>query len=90
MVKAALTVNGVRHEISASPDATLLWIKAQEDAGLDGVIAAGFDSSLATKVIRMVDLVEYKRRQYPPGTKISARAFGKDRRLPVTSRWKER
>jgi len=42
------------------------------------------------RVITLVDRAEYKRRQYPPGTKISARAFGKDRRLPVTSRWKER
>jgi len=38
----------------------------------------------------MVDRAEYKRRQYPPGTKVSAIAFGKDRRLPMTSRWKER
>jgi len=38
----------------------------------------------------MVDRAEYKRRQYPPGTKISNRAFGKDRRLPITSRWNER
>jgi NAD+ synthase (glutamine-hydrolysing) len=37
----------------------------------------------------MVDAAEYKRRQYPPGTKISKRAFGKDRRLPITSAWRE-
>jgi NAD+ synthase (glutamine-hydrolysing) len=37
----------------------------------------------------MVDAAEYKRRQYPPGPKISARNFGRDRRLPITSRWRE-
>jgi NAD+ synthase (glutamine-hydrolysing) len=52
-------------------------------------LAAGFDLELATKIIRMVDAAEYKRRQYPPGTKISRRAFGKDRRLPITSSWRE-
>lgn len=38
----------------------------------------------------MVDTAEYKRRQYPPGTKISPKGFGKDRRLPITNRWRER
>ena len=37
----------------------------------------------------MVDAAEYKRRQYPPGPKISLKAFGRDRRLPITSRWRE-
>ena len=67
----------------------ILHIYIEKDAGLDGVIAAGFNEELATKVIRMVDFAEYKRRQYPPGTKVSARAFGKDRRLPITSSWRE-
>ena len=67
----------------------ILYIYIEEDAGLEGVIAAGFSEELATKVIRMVDFDEYKRRQYPPGTKISKRAFGKDRRLPMTSIWRE-
>jgi NAD+ synthase (glutamine-hydrolysing) len=40
-------------------------------------------------VVGLVDRAEYKRRQYPPGTKISSRAFGKDRRLPITSHWRE-
>jgi len=40
-------------------------------------------------VIRLVDLAEYKRRQYPPGPKISQKNFGRDRRLPITSRWRE-
>lgn len=68
----------------------LLTIYIENDGGLQGLLSAGFDSELATKVIQMVDRAEYKRRQYPPGPKISRRAFGKDRRLPITSGWRER
>jgi NAD+ synthase (glutamine-hydrolysing) len=53
------------------------------------LIESGFDEALVRRVIAMVDKAEYKRRQYPPGTKVSKRAFGKDRRLPMTSRWQE-
>jgi len=60
-----------------------------DDLGRDALIAAGFDKDLVTRVIGMVDRAEYKRRQYPPGTKVSKRAFGKDRRLPMTSKWRE-
>ena len=59
------------------------------DEGSAALIAAGFDSALVMRVIGLVDKAEYKRRQYPPGTKVSARAFGKDRRLPMTSGWSE-
>jgi NAD+ synthase (glutamine-hydrolysing) len=41
------------------------------------------------RILKLVDTAEYKRRQYPPGTKISLKAFGRDRRLPITSRWRE-
>ncbi|CAN2234265.1 NAD+ synthase [Candidatus Planktophila dulcis] len=60
-----------------------------DDLGRDALIAAGFDKALVMRVISMVDRAEYKRRQYPPGTKVSKRAFGKDRRLPMTSKWRE-
>ena len=60
-----------------------------EDLGHDALIAAGFAKELVIRVIGMVDRAEYKRRQYPPGTKVSQRAFGKDRRLPMTSKWRE-
>jgi len=60
-----------------------------EDHGHNELIAMGFDPALVKRVIAMVDKAEYKRRQYPPGTKVSKRAFGKDRRLPMTSRWRE-
>ena len=67
----------------------LLTIYIENDGGLQGLLDAGFDPALAIKVIQMVDRSEYKRRQYPPGPKISRRAFGKDRRLPITSGWRE-
>ena len=60
-----------------------------DDLGRDALISAGFDKELVMRVIAMVDKAEYKRRQYPPGTKVSKRAFGKDRRLPMTSKWRE-
>ncbi|MGW1542695.1 NAD+ synthase [Streptomyces sp. NPDC002309] len=59
------------------------------DEGADVIVAAGFDPELVTKTLRMVDTAEYKRRQYPPGTKISPKGFGKDRRLPITNGWRE-
>lgn len=59
------------------------------DEGGEALIASGLDAALVKRVITMVDRAEYKRRQYPPGPKVSARAFGKDRRLPITSRWNE-
>jgi NAD+ synthase (glutamine-hydrolysing) len=61
----------------------------EQDMGSAGLIAAGHDPALVARVIRLVDLAEYKRRQYPPGPKISQKNFGRDRRLPITSRWRE-
>jgi NAD+ synthase (glutamine-hydrolysing) len=60
-----------------------------EDHGYEVLLSQGFDPELVRRVISLVDKAEYKRRQYPPGTKVSVRAFGKDRRLPMTSRWNE-
>ncbi|MFD0785870.1 NAD(+) synthase, partial [Micromonospora azadirachtae] len=59
------------------------------DLGRDGLVEAGHDPAVVDKVLRMVDTAEYKRRQSAPGTKISMKAFGRDRRLPVTNRWRE-
>jgi NAD+ synthase (glutamine-hydrolysing) len=61
----------------------------EQDKGSAELVAAGYDPALVERVIRMVDRSEYKRRQYPPGPKISAKNFGRDRRLPITSRWRE-
>jgi NAD+ synthase (glutamine-hydrolysing) len=60
------------------------------DQSAKQVAESGFDPALVERIYRMVDAAEYKRRQYPPGTKISSRAFGRDRRLPITSAWRER
>ena len=60
------------------------------DRGAAYLVESGFDPHLVERVLRMTDLAEYKRRQYPPGTKVSLKAFGRDRRLPITSRWRER
>ncbi|MFE0925256.1 NAD+ synthase [Streptomyces mutabilis] len=68
----------------------ILELYVDRDRGADEIVAAGYDRELVTKTLRMVDTAEYKRRQYPPGTKISPKGFGKDRRLPVTNRWRER
>jgi NAD+ synthase (glutamine-hydrolysing) len=60
-----------------------------EDMGAAQLVAAGHDPALVDRVIAMVDHAEYKRRQYPPGPKITPRNFGRDRRLPITNRWAE-
>jgi NAD+ synthase (glutamine-hydrolysing) len=67
----------------------VLALYVDQDQGRDAIVAAGFDAELVARTLRMVDTAEYKRRQYPPGTKISAKGFGKDRRLPITNRWRE-
>jgi len=59
------------------------------DLGAAELVAAGHDPALVDRVIAMVDHAEYKRRQYPPGPKITPRNFGRDRRLPITNRWRE-
>ncbi|PXY19987.1 NAD+ synthase [Prauserella sp. PE36] len=59
------------------------------DRGFKDLLAAGFDAEVVDRVVRMVDKAEYKRRQYPPGTKITFKAFGRDRRLPMTNAWRE-
>jgi NAD+ synthase (glutamine-hydrolysing) len=101
---APIPVNSIEKEPSAElrpdqkdsdslPDYLLLdrvlTAYVDEDQGSATLIAAGFDEALVRRVIAMVDKAEYKRRQYPPGPKVSKRAFGKDRRLPMTNSWSE-
>ncbi|VXC05004.1 NAD+ synthase [Aeromicrobium sp. 9AM] len=62
----------------------------ERDLGSADVIAEGFDPALVERVITLVDRAEYKRRQYPPGPKVSRRNFGRDRRVPITHRWREK
>jgi len=66
---------------------TLLDAYIGTDKGLRELVHDGFDPALVERVIRLVDRAEYKRRQYPPGPKISSRNLGRDRRLPITNRW---
>lgn len=61
----------------------------EDDLSLQDIVAKGFDKDLVRRVIRAVDINEYKRRQAPPGVKITPRAFGRDRRLPITNRCRE-
>jgi len=60
----------------------------EEDMGVDDIAALGFDSDTVKRVIRLCDTSEYKRRQAPPGVKITPRASGRDRRLPITNRFR--
>ena len=62
----------------------------EQDMGTAELVAAGHDPQLVERVVRLVDAAEYKRRQYPPGPKISQKNFGRDRRLPITNRWRRR
>ena len=80
-----------RDEDDLGPYATLdpiLHAYVEEDRSLAEIVAMGFDEATVRRVIRMVDRNEYKRRQAPPGVKITPRAFGKDRRLPITNKYR--
>lgn len=83
-----------QRDVDSLPDYELLDALLEdyvdEDTGARDLVAAGFDAALVERVLGLTDSAEYKRRQYPPGTKIGARAFGRDRRLPITNRWRER
>jgi NAD+ synthase (glutamine-hydrolysing) len=61
----------------------------EQDLGSADLVAQGLDPVLVERVIAMVDRAEYKRRQFPTGPKISRRNFGRDRRVPITNRWRE-
>jgi NAD+ synthase (glutamine-hydrolysing) len=63
----------------------LLELYVEEDATAEEIIALGYDRELVTRITRLVDLSEYKRRQMPPGVRISKKAFGRDRRMPITN-----
>ncbi|WP_045863451.1 NAD+ synthase [Streptomyces sp. WMMB 714] len=67
----------------------ILKLYVDGDVGRQGIVERGYDPEVVTRVLRMTDAAEYKRRQYPPGTKISGKGFGKDRRLPITNHWRE-
>ena len=67
----------------------ILRAYAEEDRTLQEILAMGYDKATVERVMRLVDISEYKRRQAPPGVKITPRAFGRDRRLPITNKYRE-
>ena len=67
----------------------VLHAYVERDLGFADVVAEGFDPELVHRIVTLVDRAEYKRRQYPPGPKVSPRNFGRDRRVPITNRWRE-
>jgi NAD+ synthase (glutamine-hydrolysing) len=68
---------------------SILVAYVEEDRSIDEIVRQGFAPELVRRVVNMVDHNEYKRRQAPPGVKISPRAFGRDRRLPITNRYRD-
>jgi NAD+ synthase (glutamine-hydrolysing) len=66
----------------------ILEAYVEEDLAPEEIAAAGFDRSIVDRVVAMIDRAEYKRRQAPPGVKITPKAFGRDRRLPITNRYR--
>lgn len=66
----------------------ILRLYIEEDQSSDAIIAAGFDALEVNKVLRLVDITEYKRRQAPVGVRLTQRGFGRDRRYPITNGWK--
>jgi NAD+ synthase (glutamine-hydrolysing) len=66
----------------------ILEAYVEEDIGPDEIVARGFDVAMVHRVLKLVDASEFKRRQAPPGVKISNRAFGRDRRFPITNRYR--
>lgn len=82
-----------QRDVDSLPDYSLLdpllHDYIERGMGRDALVAAGHDAEIVDDVLRRVSAAEYKRRQYPPGPKISPQAPGRGRRLPVTNRWRE-
>jgi NAD+ synthase (glutamine-hydrolysing) len=79
-----------RDEDSLPPYAVLdpiLDAYVEDDLGREQLLLRGFDAADVDRVIALVDRAEYKRRQAPPGIKVTSRAFGRDRRVPITNRY---
>jgi NAD+ synthase (glutamine-hydrolysing) len=60
----------------------------EEDRSLDELSADGFDPDVVARAVALIDRAEYKRRQAPPGVRLRPKAFGRDRRTPITNRWR--
>ena len=66
----------------------ILKAYVEEDRSIEEIVAMGFDAKVVAEVARLVDASEYKRRQGAPGVKITPKAFGRDRRIPITNRYR--
>ncbi|NIR00878.1 MAG: NAD+ synthase, partial [Gemmatimonadales bacterium] len=66
----------------------MLEAYVEDDKSVEEIVAMGFDEATVKRVVTMVNRNEYKRRQAAPGVKITPRAFGRDRRLPIANRYK--
>ena len=66
----------------------ILRLYVEEDADLNDIVSQGFDVDIVRRIIRLVDINEHKRRQAPPGVKITQRAYGRDRRYPMTNKFR--
>jgi NAD+ synthase (glutamine-hydrolysing) len=66
----------------------ILEAYVERHATVDDLVAEGFDAATVRRIFDLVDLAEYKRRQAPPGPRVTSRAFGKDRRMPITNRFR--
>jgi NAD+ synthase (glutamine-hydrolysing) len=62
----------------------------ERDEAISQIVSSGYDQDTVRQVVALVDKAEYKRRQAPPGPKVTTKAFGRDRRLPITNRWKDK
>lgn len=67
----------------------ILEMYVEQDLSAEQITAAGFNAETVRRILLLTDRAEYKRRQYPPGPKVSGKAFGKDRRMPMTNKWVE-
>jgi NAD+ synthase (glutamine-hydrolysing) len=67
----------------------ILEMYVEQDLSAEQITAAGFNAETVKRILLLTDRAEYKRRQYPPGPKVSGKAFGKDRRMPITNKWSE-
>jgi NAD+ synthase (glutamine-hydrolysing) len=80
-----------KDEDSLPPYAVLdpiLRAYVEEDYALDEIVSLGFPEETVKEVVLLVDQSEFKRRQNPPGVKITPKAFGRDRRIPITNRYR--
>jgi NAD+ synthase (glutamine-hydrolysing) len=67
----------------------ILHMYVEQDLSADQIVATGFKAETVKRILLLTDRAEYKRRQYPPGPKVSGKSFGQDRRMPITSKWSE-